>query len=462
MKYFKYLFYLLIIAFITSCQPEVDEFTPDKGSADFSKYVSVGNSLTAGFTNGALYEEGQQNAYPNILATQFKAVGGGEFKQPYLTYPGGIGTQTVGGQTLLIPYLKLTLLPTCQGEQYKPYPSDPNFIQKQQEMQAALATSVAAQGPFNNIGVPGAKSYHVITPGYATMNPFFGRFASDPNNTVLNEAAPIAPTFFSIWLGSNDVLDYALSGGDEAGPMHAITTMGPDPVLGHPGFAAAMDAVISSMIQMGATNSKGVVANVPDILSAPYFTTIPYNGIYLTQAEAAQLNGYWQAQQVPNIQFNEGLNPPVVMNPDSTIRQLDKGEIILAILSDSIQCGKFLGRYAPIPGNYFLSAGEIQKIKTAVDDYNAKIEDLIAKHPTDIAFFDVYSLLKKAEKGIILEGMNFSTSGAEGNIFSLDGLHLSPQGNALIAYYMIDAINKTFGAKVPQISVSAYPSIQYP
>ncbi|MBU2651153.1 MAG: SGNH/GDSL hydrolase family protein [Bacteroidetes bacterium] len=461
MKY-KYFIYLLIIAFIGSCKPELDEFTPDKGSADFSKYVSVGNSLTAGFTDGALYEQGQLNSYANILATQFKAVGGGEFKTPLLTYPGGIGTQTVGGQTLLIPYLKLTLLMTCMGEEYKPYPSDPNFIQKQPEMQAALAASVAAQGPFNNIGVPGAKSYHVITPGYATLNPFFGRFASNANNTVLNEAAPIAPTFFSIWLGSNDVLDYALSGGDEAGPAHAITTMGPDPIIGHPGFSAAMDAVIGSMVQIGATDSKGVLLNVPDVLAAPYFTAIPYNGIYLTQEEADQLNGFWQMHQVPGIQFNAGLNPPVVMNADSSIRQLNQGEIILAILSDSIQCGKFLGRYAPIPGNYFLSIPEIQKIDSAVTNYNTEINNLLTKYNANVAFVDIHKLLKDAEKGIFVEGISFSTAGVEGNIFGLDGLHLSPQGNALIAHFIIEKINATFGAKVPQVNIAAYPSIFYP
>ena len=51
--------------------------TPGKGSADFTKYVAVGNSLTAGFADGGLYRDGQLNSYPSILAGQFATVGGG-------------------------------------------------------------------------------------------------------------------------------------------------------------------------------------------------------------------------------------------------------------------------------------------------------------------------------------------------------------------------------------------------
>ena len=52
------------------------------GAVDFTTYVAVGNSLTAGFSDGGLYLEGQQNSYPNLLAQQFKFVGGGDFAQP--------------------------------------------------------------------------------------------------------------------------------------------------------------------------------------------------------------------------------------------------------------------------------------------------------------------------------------------------------------------------------------------
>jgi hypothetical protein len=36
--------------------------------------------LTSGYSDGALFIEGQKTSYTNIMAEQFKAVGGGEFK----------------------------------------------------------------------------------------------------------------------------------------------------------------------------------------------------------------------------------------------------------------------------------------------------------------------------------------------------------------------------------------------
>ena len=54
------------------CQPDLkDDPQSSAGQADFSRYTAVGNSLTAGFSDGGLYREGQLNSYPNILATQF-------------------------------------------------------------------------------------------------------------------------------------------------------------------------------------------------------------------------------------------------------------------------------------------------------------------------------------------------------------------------------------------------------
>ncbi|MDX5480335.1 MAG: hypothetical protein LPK07_01500, partial [Hymenobacteraceae bacterium] len=70
---------------LTSCDPEIDAPASSAGQADFSTYVALGNSLTAGFQDAALYREGQLNSYPAILADQFEAVGGSEvFRQPLM------------------------------------------------------------------------------------------------------------------------------------------------------------------------------------------------------------------------------------------------------------------------------------------------------------------------------------------------------------------------------------------
>ena len=74
---------------------------------------------------------------------------------------------------------------------------------------------------YNNMGVPGAKSFHLLVPGYGNVagvslgqaNPYFVRHATTPSATVLGDALSKAPTFFTNWIGSNDVLAYATNGG---------------------------------------------------------------------------------------------------------------------------------------------------------------------------------------------------------------------------------------------------------
>ena len=100
---------LLAIGFV-SCEPEFEnpvneEGFYDSGSANFSNFVAVGNSLTAGFADNALYITGQQNSYPNILAGQFEFAGGGDFTQPLMSDNlGGLllnGTQITDNRLVL-------------------------------------------------------------------------------------------------------------------------------------------------------------------------------------------------------------------------------------------------------------------------------------------------------------------------------------------------------------------------
>ena len=51
-------------------------------------------------------------------------------------------------------------------------------------------------------------------PGYGMLNPYYGRFATNPQtDKIIDEPAKVNPTFFQFWLGGNDILGYATSGG---------------------------------------------------------------------------------------------------------------------------------------------------------------------------------------------------------------------------------------------------------
>ena len=72
-----------------SCKTDFENSTEDvvvtSGEANFSKYIALGNSLTSGFRDNALYIDGQNESYPNIIAQQMKRAGGGEFVQPLMS-----------------------------------------------------------------------------------------------------------------------------------------------------------------------------------------------------------------------------------------------------------------------------------------------------------------------------------------------------------------------------------------
>ncbi|WP_428741606.1 G-D-S-L family lipolytic protein [Tenacibaculum sp.] len=236
------------------------------GSADFSKYVAIGASFTAGFTDNALFKTGQENSFPNTLAKKFAMVGGGNFTQPLMN--DNYGGLILAGNPVLHPVTGERLFDvrlTFNGE---------GPISLSNVNPAAISTTDFAlnnpTGPFNNVGVPGAKSTHFIAPGYgnlanfpAAANPYAVRVAGNTDASIIELAVSQSPTFFTLSeFGGNDVLGYAISGGDGSSPITATAT-----------FDFALGTVETAL---KATGAKGVVANLPYITSLPHFTTVPY------------------------------------------------------------------------------------------------------------------------------------------------------------------------------------------
>ena len=105
----------------------------------------------------ALYMSGQEDSYPNIMAQQFGFVGGGDFTQPLTS--DDLGGLLLGGE----PFQEYgTRLVLSADENGNPFPAP---------LDGTPTTDVttSATGPFNNMGVPGAKSFHLVTPGYGSV-----------------------------------------------------------------------------------------------------------------------------------------------------------------------------------------------------------------------------------------------------------------------------------------------------
>ena len=439
------------IGLFAGCKPNLTAPSPSKGNIDVTRYVAIGNSITSGFADGALYHDGQMVSYPNLIAQQFVAIGGGDFKQPLMPGTLGCGTADSSGHTIFVAPFKLGYSIDCKlVTSLAPIPSAGSGDKN------ALFTSV--QGPFNNMGVPGAKVIDIATQGYGTPNvgnPFFTRMASNPATaSILSDAMLIKPTFFSLFIGNNDVLLYATNGGASPATITSQAT-----------FSASITALVDSLTKHGA---KGVIANIPDVTVLPFFTTIPWNALTLTQSQADSLNIAWADNSTtpptPLYNFKAGNNGFLIKdpmaNPFLPQRLIKEGEfVLLDVPLNSIKCNN-LGSKFPIPNQYILTSYEIDSIKTAISGYNTIIKAVADKY--NLAFVDVNAFLNQTKTGFAYDGVTFNAAFVTGGTFSLDGVHLTPVGNALLANEFIKSINAKFGSTVNQVDVSKYHGVIFP
>lgn len=496
-------------------EPEV---AVSSGSADFSRYVALGNSLTAGFSDGALFRAGQMNAYPQLLANQFALVGGGNFTTPLMN--DNIGGLLFGGN------VNSEFLPRLVIEKFENgLPVIKSLIQPPYNQQSTTETFNVLSGPFNNMGVPGAKSYHLLAPGYGnpaglqtvprTANPYFVRFASSHDASPLTDAMAQNPTFFSLWIGNNDVLGYALSGGDGTNPITPI-----DGAAGV-GFEATYNALINTLTSNGA---KGVIANIPDVKSIAHFKTVAYNPlspsssafgpqIPTLNATYAQLNDAFAFLGVPerSISFSTTSNSALVIHDESipniaaqlaTVLQqggldpltagllasqygqcrqakptdlfvLPASSIIgqlnteryntlvgLGVPADTAGQLSVNGITYPLQDKWVLLPSEQLEIETATIAFNAVIK--AAAEAKGLAFVDANAIMNQVANGGILVGTyHFTNQFVQGGAFGLDGVHLTPRANAYVANKFLEAIEKTYGASFKKYKVQDFP-ISYP
>lgn len=493
----KYIWLLAIALGLTSCDSDDDNTAiinplPEliAGEANFSNYVSIGASFTAGTTDQTLFIASQQNSFPNIISQQFAKIGGSEFTQPLVS--DNIGGLVLGGTVIQPPRLYF------DGAGPAVLPATPT-----------TDASIVLSGPFHNMGVPGAKSFHLVTPGYGLLNPYFGRMASNPTATVMEDVLAQNPTFFTLSeIGGNDVLGYALSGGsgmDQTGNLDP-STYGNSDITDPTVFAQTFTAMVTALTANGA---KGVVTTVPYVTSLSNFTTIPHNPldpsnpefgpqIPVLNATFAALNQAFAFLQMPerSIVFSENEASPVVIFDESLpnisaqlnavlqgggvdpltagllsqqfgqSRQANANDLLLLASSSVIATlnepyfnalvgqgvpAATAGQLAvngvtyPLSDQWVLTPEELTAIATATDSYNATITSVASSN--NLALVDLNAILTQAsESGIQFDEFNMNTDLVFGGLVSLDGVHLTARGYALMANKFLEAIDSTYGS----------------
>lgn len=493
---------LLAIGFV-SCEPEFEnpvneEGFYDSGSANFSNFVAVGNSLTAGFADNALYITGQQNSYPNILAGQFEFAGGGDFTQPLMS--DNLGGLLLNGTQITDNRLVLSV--GADGERA------PVIL----EGNPTTEITSGPTGPFNNMGIPGAKSFHLVAPGYGNAggilsgaaNPYYARIATSGSATVIADAASQSPSFFALWIGNNDILSYATSGGvgeDQTGNIDP-TTYGPNDITDPNVFASVYSQEVDAL---AASASGGVLINIPDVTSIPYFTTVPAQAIPLDAATAGAVSAQfaqYNNQVLPTlvgagiitqeeanarmISFSAGQNFPIITDDDLTdvtqiliaqglpagtaellgqLRQATNDDLIVLPASSILGTvpnpdipTNVVGVSLPLGDEFVLTSVEQSRVATASAAYNATIQAIASAN--NLAFVDARAALRQvAQGGVVYNGGVLTSAFATGGAFSLDGVHPTPRGYAYTANVMIDAINAQYNATIPKVEIGNYATI---
>lgn len=484
MKHIKYILLSAVVLGFTACN-DVEDVLEDNGALvetmvlpelnagdlDFSNYIAVGPSFSAGVSDGTVFLASQENSWPNIMSKEFAKAGGGEFKQP--TMADNFGGLTLGGTRIIGPRL------VFNGSG----PASLESVVGPVTIQTDLLNNPT--GPFNNLGVPGARSFHFVAAGYGNLgnleaglaNPYATRLTGDtPNASIIELAAAQNPSFFTLSLfGGNDVLGYATGGADQE--QDQITDLAT--------FETVLDIALAALTANGA---EGVVSGTPHVTDLPYFTSVPYNAVPLDGDTANLVNGAYAAYNggiqaalaalsgtglftdeeavQRTISFEAGQNAVVIVDEDLTdlgainpafaalpkYRQATAADLLvltsasfIGTLADPNNPLTVNGVAIPLADKWVVTETELVEIISATDAMNASVQ--AAAQSYGIAYVDLQAILTQASTGgIVFDDYTLDTKLVTGGLVGLDGVHLTARGYAYMANSFLQAIDNHYGS----------------
>jgi len=391
----KVLALILVFLLAVSCEDKTDLTEPgkiDTGTADFTNFVSLGNSLTAGYQSSALFQSAQIYSFGKQIADQV----GATYVQPTIDDPG------IGGR--------------IQVKSIDP------FVTTTAALNGGEPNNSTFSGIYNNLGIPGSLLPDILqtkesssTP--ASFNPFFDIILRKQGKTPLETAIAAQPTLLTLWIGNNDILGYATSGG----------TQDHTPVKT---FAFLYDQLCGSLAQAGI---PVVLANIPNVSAIPFFTTV-----------SSQL-------------MAKGVSVIYGTKADGSITPMDLTKNLLTLKAqEEIAQNKGFTESNPLSNSVILDESEIDTVENIVSNFNTTIRSTAQKYGFHLV--DINNFFNQVENnGYSSDGVNYTTEYVSGGIFSLDGIHPTSQGYAIVANLFIQKINDDFHAHIPKINVSEIP-----
>lgn len=361
---------------------------------DTTLVMAVGDSFVAGFQNGGLSIDGQQNGFPVFVSRQMGAF----LPLPTITRPGIPTTLTVGPNRLPVPSSNTfgSLILPPRGNSFHFNLAVPGF-----KVRDVLTQRPQLPDPVNRptdilrdliLGVPSLAIPGAVNTG-----------------SQIEQVEALHPTFVIAWFGGNDVL-----GAYTANNLSLITP-----------FDQFSADYVAAMKRIQAAGAKIVTGNIPDVTASP---------LYIPAEVIAALAGAPLSTIGPLLGISAG---DAVFTPDA-------GRVV-AILSGQVR--------GPLPPRDILKAADAAAIRAALAKQNDFIKSTAASLGIPMADFNgVLNSLRAS--GIVIGGHKLTT-GFLGGIVSLDFIHPTNTGYAILANEMIRAINSGYGTSFSLVDLNA-------
>ncbi len=398
----------LALPILVGCRADESLQAPDlsNNSGLFQRYVSMGNSITAGFQSGGINDSTQLESYAVLVAEQAKA----PFFVPLLNRPG-----------CPAPFLINSTVP-------------PSRVGGGGPTNCALR-NVAPLPYVSNVAVPGVTSFGIEdnTSAFAGTNALTQLILG--GRTQVRAMMDAQPTFVSVWVGNNDVLASLTDDVDPGNPT-LVTPEG--------AFEANYGPILDSIEKVGA---KAILIGVTDVTSLPFASS----GATYFCLKTGACPGVPLAPFPATFTVLANCAPAPFAKGDSILVPWTKGvpKITAAALGATTTLDCSADGDVVLPNEY-------ATLRHAVAGYNAFIAS--EAHKRKWAYLDVNPplLASRVDPAKIAPFPTLPTGPTQpdvlfGSLFSLDGVHPSGAAHRIVADSIIAVVNRTYGTTIPLV-----------
>lgn len=433
--------YVLMLLVFVSCEDDEPKGNFN-GDLNVDEIVVLGNSLGAGVMDGGWTYVTGLNSYANLVVRQIlgeENVGDGTNNEPFvIPRPGEPGFPV---PSFVSRYVQLGTY--ADGSPVLSFELGGGGL----DVNALNFPNRIHSGPFSNLAVPGGIAADMVNEtngatAWGGNNPLFGAVLRGLG-TAIEQAVSKEPTFAICWLGGNELLIDALSGG----------IRGPYPFTDD-GETEGYQTVFSKLVNdLTAVGSKVIISTAPDVSVIPALTFV---GV-------PKSNG--------SLGYIVDLDNDGVFSDTLSFWGFDGTGAARVLSSDERVPLSWMNRFAnnpsyglnsntPLPDDGWLDADELSATRNTLTQMNNFLLGL-AENNDDVAIVDLNAILIE----IANQGGTYEVPGTDislsfdlpyGGIFSTDGIHPSPSGAAFIANEFIKVINQEFGADIAELNIGDF------